>query len=374
MNAHALVVLDTQAPRLICRGEWSLTNLSKIKADFQKIVWPYPQVLTVDGQAVTRMDSAGAWLLAHSLKEIASKGLETSLQHFSEQAQILLALVEKRAIEPAYIPIPVLKRRNGIEQLGYTVVQQLVELKNFLHFTGELAFEFVGGIFHPQRWRWNELAAVIGKTGVQALPIIALLSFMIGVVIAYQMGNQLRNYGANVFIVNLLGLSVLREFGPLITAIMVAGRTGSAFTAQLGIMKLNQEIDALNTMGVTPGQLLLLPRLLGLLIALPLLTMWADIFGILGGIVMTKNMLDLTAYDFLHRFHHEIPLRALFIGLGKAPVFALLIGSIGCFQGMRVQGGADSVGKQTTRSVVLAIFFIIVVDAIFSIIFSRLKL
>jgi len=197
---------------------------------------------------------------------------------------------------------------------------------------------------------------------------------MIGVVISYQMGNQLRNYGANVFIVNLLGLSILREFGPLITAIMVAGRTGSAFTAQLGTMKLNQEIDALNTMGVTPGQLLLLPRLLGLFIALPLLTMWANIFGVLGGMLMANNMLGITAIDFLHRFKVEIPMRALLIGLGKAPVFALLIGSIGCFQGMKVAGGADSVGKQTTRSVVLAIFFIIVADAIFSIIFSRLKL
>ena len=197
---------------------------------------------------------------------------------------------------------------------------------------------------------------------------------MIGVVITYQMGLQLRNYGANIFIVDLLGLSVLREFGPLITAIMVAGRTGSAFTAQLGIMKINQEIDALDTIGVTPAELLLVPRIIGLLISLPLLIMWANIFGVLGGMIMSNNMLNITWYDFLHRFSNVIPLRALLIGLGKAPIFALIIASVGCFQGMQVKENADSVGQNTTRSVVMAIFFIIVADATFSVIFSKLKL
>jgi phospholipid/cholesterol/gamma-HCH transport system permease protein len=197
---------------------------------------------------------------------------------------------------------------------------------------------------------------------------------MIGVVITYQMGLQLKNYGANIFIVDLLGLAILREFGPLLTAIMVAGRTGSAFTAHLGMMKLNQEIDALNTMGVTPGELLLLPRIIGMLIVLPLITVWADIVGVFGGMVMSNNMLGITWYDFLHRFPKVIPLRALLVGLGKTPIFALLIASIGCFQGMQVKEGAASLGQNTTRSVVLSIFFIIVADAIFSVIFSKMKL
>ncbi len=228
--------------------------------------------------------------------------------------------------------------------------------------------------YSRRRMRWDAIASTIYKTGFQALPILALLSFMIGIVISYQMGNQLRQYGANVFIVNLLGLSVLREFGPLITAIILAGRTGSAFAAQLGIMKINQEIDALDTMGVTPAELLLIPRLIGLVIAIPLLTMWADIFGVIGGMVMANNMLGINWVDFLIRFQHEIPLRSLILGLGKAPVFALIIGSIGCFQGMEVKGSAESVGARTTRSVVLAIFFIIIADAGFSILFSKFKL
>ncbi len=218
------------------------------------------------------------------------------------------------------------------------------------------------------------LTSVIYRNGYLALPIIGLLSFMIGVVITYQMGLQLKNYGANIYIVDLLGISVLREFGPLLTAIMIAGRTGSSYTAQLGMMKLNQEIDALDTMGITPAELLLLPRIAGLVIALPLLTIWSDIFGVMGGMVMSNNMLSITWHDFLHRFPNVVPLRALLIGLGKAPVFALIIASIGCYQGVRVEGSADSVGQNTTRSVVMAIFFIIVADAIFSVVFSKLKL
>lgn len=197
---------------------------------------------------------------------------------------------------------------------------------------------------------------------------------MIGVVLTYQMGLQLRTYGADIFIVDLLGLSVLREFAPLLTAIMVAGRTGSAFAAELGIMKINQELDALDTMGVTPGELLILPRIIGLVVALPLLTIWSCIFSIFGGMVMANSMLSITFYDFLHRFPTVIPLKTLLIGIGKTPVFALLIATIGCLQGMRVAGSADSVGRNTTRSVVLGIFFIIVADALFSIILSKLKL
>ncbi len=227
---------------------------------------------------------------------------------------------------------------------------------------------------HPTLWRWNTVASVINKTGTSALPIITLISFMTGVVITYQMGNELRKYGANVFIVNLVGFSILREFGPLLTAIMIAGRTGSAFTAQLGLMKINQELDAINIMGITSAELLLLPRLIGLVIVVPLLTIWADMFGVLGGMLMSKNVLGVMPHDFIIRFTHEIPLRALLIGLGKAPVFALIIASVSCFQGIKVHGSSESVGMRTTRSVVLSIFLIIVVDGIFSIILSNFKL
>ena len=155
---------------------------------------------------------------------------------------------------------------------------------------------------------------------------------------------------------------------------MIAGRTGSAITAQLGLMKINRELDAINIMGITSEELLLLPRLIGLLIVLPLITIWADIFGVLGGMLMAKNVLGIMPHEFIIRFEHEIPLRALLIGLGKAPVFALIIASISCFQGIKVHGSSESVGSRTTQSVVLAIFFIIVADGIFSILLSNFKL
>jgi phospholipid/cholesterol/gamma-HCH transport system permease protein len=363
---------DSQSQSLYCEGEWNLAHLAALEQALENFSWPKSSTLKINGKAITKMDTAGAWLIHSWEKKLTQEGLTIQLDNFSEQHTALLSIVKKRAINEA--DIPTIKTLSWVAKIGKNVILMLKGFQEYLAFIGRLTIEALGILFHPKHIRWNALASSIDKTGFKALPIIALLSFMIGVVITYQMGLQLRTYGANIFIVNLLGLSVLREFGPLITAIMVAGRTGSAFTAQLGIMKLNQEIDALDTMGVTSGELLILPRILGLLITLPLLTVWADIFGVFGGMVMSNNMLGISWEDFLLRFQHEIPVRALIIGLGKAPIFALLIASIGCFQGMQVRGSADSVGENTTRSVVLGIFFIIVADAIFSIIFSKLKL
>lgn len=366
------ITLDDKNRRLICKGEWNLNQIVELKKAWQALSWPRSGALTIDGGGITQLDVAGAWLLNSSVKKLQEQGLKVELVDFSEPHQTLLSLIEKEFQLEKDVPEP--QHMSWFARVGKMTVNQVIEGRNYLAFVGHLTMESLRLLAHPAHLRWRAFASVIESSGYQALPIIALLSFMIGVVIAYQMGIQLRNYGANIFIVDFLGLAVLREFGPLLTAIMIAGRTGSAFTAQLGIMKINQEVDALNTMGVTPAELLLLPRVIGLFVALPLLTIWADIFGVLGGMVMANNMLGISWYDFLHRFEQQIPLRTLIIGLGKAPVFALLIGSIGCFQGMQVQGSADSVGKKTTRSVVLAIFFIIVVDAIFSVILSKFHL
>jgi phospholipid/cholesterol/gamma-HCH transport system permease protein len=372
MTAQDGTLYDSDARQLLCRGDWDLASLPQLKALFEKISWPKSGEITIDGTQINKMDSAGAWLLSLWQKKLKQQGINVRLEKFNKAHQTLLTIVEKKMAEEK--PLPNVVSPNGLARVGKAVCVQFSELFDYLSFVGQLSYEALRIIGHPKHLRWASIVNVIYRNGYQALPIIALLSFMIGVVITFQLGLQLRSYGANVYIVDLLGLSILREFGPLITAIMVAGRTGSAFTAELGMMKLNQEIDALNTIGVTPGELLLLPRIMGLLISLPLLTAWSDTFGVLGGMVMANNMLHITWYDFLHRFPHVIPLRAFLIGLGKAPVFALIIASIGCFQGMKVEGGADSVGRNTTRSVVLAIFFIIIADAIFSVIFSKLKL
>lgn len=368
----ASVEFNAQQHTLTCKGEWDLNNLTQLQLVFANQQWPHQGEIAINGEAVTKMDSAGAWLLIEWRKKWEQQGLKSRLEKFPEQYQTLLNLIEKRVTQEGTPPNA--QSPPWLARVGKSAVVQFFELKDFFNFIGLLSTELLSILRHPAQFRFSSLVSVIQKTGYQALPIIGLLSLMIGIVLAYQMGVQLRNYGANIFIVNLLGLSVLREFGPLITAIMVAGRTGSAYTAQLGLMKMNQEVDALTTMGITSGELLILPRIIGLVIALPLLTVWADIFGVFGGMLMANNMLHITWDSFLSRFQHEIPLKTLIIGLGKTPIFALLISSIGCFQGIRVEDRAESIGTNTTRSVVLAIFFIIVADAAFSIIFSKLKL
>jgi phospholipid/cholesterol/gamma-HCH transport system permease protein len=363
---------DLSKKSLICQGEWDLHTYSHLESALQKISLPSSGEITLDGAGISKMDSSGAWLLIKWMKKISNKKLQPSSKNFSEAHQKLIDLIEKQATESIHVPkLQVLGR---LAQFGKSTLLMLEEAKLYLAFVGQQALEWLRILNKPAHWRIRETVSIIYKTGYQALPIIALLAFLIGVVIAYQMALQLRKYGANVFVVDLIGLSVLREFGPLLTAIMVAGRTGSSFTAQLGTMSINQEIDALNTMGVTPSELLLLPRILGLFIVLPLLTIWADFFGVVGGMIMTNNMLNINWHDFILRFQQQIPLRTLLIGLGKAPVFALIIASIGCFQGTQVRESAENVGRLTTRSVVLSIFFIIVADAAFSIIFSKLKL
>ena len=372
MAETAFLKFDSDTQRLSCQGEWILANLVRLKKELKKMQWPSGGKVVFEGSAIHKMDSAGAWLILKWTKKLEAKGLAVQATAFTAQGQKLLDFVSAQMAN--YKDLPPLKPLSFLARIGKTVLTRFSELLAYLSFVGQLSFETLSLLRFPRRIRFSAIVSTIDKTGYRALGIIALLSFMIGVVIAYQMGFQLRTYGANVFIVDLLGLSILREFGPLLSAIMVAGRTGSSYTAQLGIMKINQELDALDTMGVTPGQLLLLPRIFGLFIALPLLTVWADIWGVIGGMIMANNMLGVSWYDFLQRFSREIPLRAFLLGLGKAPVFALLIASIGCFQGIRVDGNAESVGTQTTRSVVLGIFFIILADAFFSIIFSQLRL
>ncbi len=263
---------------------------------------------------------------------------------------------------------------NVIVRLGMTATQMFIELLRFLAFVGEVTITFFSVLRKPKYIPVKSILSVIENAGVYALPIIGLLSFLIGMTLTYQMGLQLKNYGANIFIVDLLGLSILREFAPLMTAIIVAGRSGSAFTAQLGTMKIREEIDALRTMGVKPAEILVLPKLMGLVIVLPLLTMWSIGFGLLGGMLISKTMLHVSYGDFIQRFYQAVPVRFFYTGMIKTPLFGLLISCIGAFRGFQVSSSGDSVGVETTKSVVQSIFFIIVTDAIFSILFSWLKL
>ncbi len=243
-----------------------------------------------------------------------------------------------------------------------------------LSFVGANALALAACIAHPSRLRVRPILHNIHSAGFSALPIVGLLSFLLGVVVAYQGAAQLRNYGANIFVADLVGLSMLREFAPLMTAIIVAGRSGSAYAAQIGTMAVTEEIDAMRTIGIPPLDVLVLPKIFALVIALPLLTVYADVLGVFGGMVMARSQLGVGFEDFMDRLIHAIDLSTYLVGIGKAPVFAVIIALIGCFQGFRTRGGADSVGRQTTKSVVQAIFLVIVADALFSVLFSVLDI
>lgn len=327
----------------------------------------HTKVTQIDSSGIQAMDTAGAVLLARLARRFGCDGA----RGLPPEQAALYRQVAALAEEPAS-PAPA---GHGVfHRLGQATVDVLQEAWRYLAFLGEMAVAFTSVLRRPHRFRWKPLLGIFESAGWSALPILALLSFLIGVVIAYQAGVQLRDFGANIFIADLIGIAVLRELGPLIAAIIVAGRTGSAFTAEIGTMKVTEEIDALRTIGVSPQEMLVIPKVMALFIVLPLLTVFANVFGVLGGMVMAQQMLDVSMVDFMDRFLQAVDMSDYLTGVGKAPVFALLIASVGCFQGFHVGSSADSVGRHVTRSVVQSIFLIIVADAVFSVIFSILDL
>jgi phospholipid/cholesterol/gamma-HCH transport system permease protein len=321
-------------------------------------------------RGVTRMDTAGAWLLARLVARLESEGRRVAVTDLSEEAQRLYALVGRVAASVEH-------RRRGrragpLERLGHRSLRALGDTVDFGAFIGEVALRSLLQLTRPWRIRWRETFVELAHAGYKALPILGLLSFLLGVVIAYQGGVQLRQYGATIFIADLVGLSMAREFAPLMTAIIVAGRTGSAYTAEIGTMKVTEEVDALRSIGISPIDILVLPKVVALLIALPLLTVYADIMGVLGGMVMAGAQLDISFPTFLDRLAKALTLESYLVGVGKAPVFAAIVAGVGCFQGMQVAGSAESVGRRTTISVVHSIIAVIVVDAAFSVLLSWL--
>jgi phospholipid/cholesterol/gamma-HCH transport system permease protein len=284
----------------------------------------------------------------------------------------LQRLVESRA--PQKITALKAHEASPLEVLGYHAWHWFEQVRGMLHFVGENTAALLRAVTSPRHLRFRHILSNIQQAGFDALPIVGLLSFLIGMVIAYQGSVQLARYGANIFIADLVGHATLRELAPMMVAIIVAGRSGSAYAAQIGTMKVTEEIDALRTMGVSPLELLVLPKLIALMIAVPLLTVFADFAGVMGGMLVASTQLDVDIYTFLDRFDDAIKVSTFLFGVGKAPVFAMIIALVGCYSGFQARGSADSVGRQTTVSVVQSIFLIIIADAIFSIVASATKL
>ena len=321
----------------------------------------------LDGSQLLAVDSAGAWVLQRWLRSHAAV---PSFRDWPPRMQTLMTLVGEQADGP----VPQAPRPPPLERVGRHAMATAQQALGLLHFIGEVATAAFGLLAHPPRMRWRSVLRNIQIDGFEALPIIGLTSFLLGIVVAYQGADQLRHYGANVFVVDLVGYAMLREFAPLISAIIIAGRSGSAYAAQIGTMVVTEEVDAMRTIAIDPIERLVLPKILALTVALPLLTVFADLTGVFGGMVMARSQLGIGYHEFIDRFGREMQGATLLIGIGKSLVFALIIVLIGCFQGFRTHGSADSVGRQTTLSVVQSIFLVIVADAFFSVVFNVLDL
>ncbi|MGH8225105.1 MAG: ABC transporter permease [Gammaproteobacteria bacterium] len=359
--------LDGNNVRLF--GRWTSEDLEQAYSQIPRKI-PPTGVLTIDLAGISALDTAGAWFIERTVRNMRRDGREIAFANLSASARSLLELVagqtDPREVKLAHPHFTILQR-TGRATLGI-----MNNLADYVSFLGETAYHWLRVVHKSRHWRMHQFFDIVEQTGVTAIPIIGLLSFLIGVVIAYQGLFLLHSYGASLFVANLSGLIVLRELGPLIAAIVVAGRTGSAFTAQLGTMKVSEEVDAFIAMGLSPVEVLVLPRVFGLMVALPLLTVLADAAGILGAVFTATLVAGIQPHAFMAQLASAVSPTTLITGLIKAPVFALVIATVGCFHGFKAENNAESVGRQTTRSVVQSIFFVIIIDAIFSVVYSTL--
>jgi phospholipid/cholesterol/gamma-HCH transport system permease protein len=351
-----------------CEGNWTLYHLAGLERRIAELSWPHLTELVWELSGIEAMDPSGAWLLHRTVNELEQEGRNVKLQGLSSDFAGLLETAAKNWPGPDVTKPPT--RLQWLERIGRFVWNYGPKARSGLAFLGENTTTGLYLLAHPRQIRWRVLLYNLQVDGLNALPITGLLTFLMGVVIAYQGSEQLKIFGANIFIVDLVGISLLREIAPLVTAILVAGRSGSAYTAQIGTMRVTEEIDALRALGISPVSLLVFPRAIALVIVLPLLTVFADIIGVFGGMLIAWNQLGITFTEFLNRFEYAVVMRHYLIGISKTPTFAVIIALVGCYQGFQVAGGVDSVGRHTTISVVQGIFLVIVSDAFYSVLFS----
>lgn len=371
LDIGAAPTRDATTVEMRCTGAWTVHGIAELDRHLDTLPWPERGEVVVDGSALSSLDTSGAWMLHRTLRALERRGCTVRVQGLRPEFGSLLALIASREIATA---IPVAAEPGALERLGRLAWAGLHGMAAYLAFVGETFVALLHSVAHPDRIRWRVILHNMQSAGIDALPITGFLSFLLGLVIAYQGADQLQRFGANIFVVDLVALAMLRELSPLLTAIIVAGRSGSAYTAQIGTMKVTEEIDALRTIGVGAQEQLVLPKITALVIVLPLLTVYTDITGILGGMVMARAKLDITFPVFLDRLDQAIAVSSYWTGISKAPIFAMIIALVGCYRGFHVTGSAESVGEQTTMSVVQSIFLVIAADALFSIIFIWLDL
>ncbi|WP_110549251.1 ABC transporter permease [Limimaricola hongkongensis] len=353
-------------------GTLGLTELDQARRRFGNMTFGRQTRLDLSG--LQRLDTAGAWLLLTEQDRLRSEGVELTFASIPPHAVPLIETVRAKRARTETTTRPLLTAHELLERLGRRMVSAGAFLRDLLHYLGVFTARLLGALRRPRGFHLTSLVHHCEEVGLRAVPIVALMAFLIGVVLAYQGATQLRPFGAEIFVVELIAISILRELGILLTAIIVAGRTASAFTAAIGSMKMREEIDAMQTLRIDPANALILPRILALVITLPILGLVADLSGLLGGALMSWAELGISPAMFRTRLIEGVEPIHVVVGLVKAPIFALIIGIVGCRAGMQVGHSAESLGRMTSSAVVTAIFAVIVTDALFSILFAQVGL
>lgn len=343
-------------------GTLAIASIDDLDTRLRELSTP---IAKIDLSAIDHIDTVGAWLIYRTARDH-----DATIVGADKDAQKLIQAVSGVDATPVINPPRTPRALWLVNEVGEAVVEAFSTFVQFIGFIGQIVKAIFELILHPRRFRIHAVVQHFDMVGVRALGIIGLMSFLIGIVIAQQGAVQLRQFGAEVFTVNLVGRLTLRELGILMTAIMVAGRSGSAFAAQIGTMKITEEIDAMRTIGVVPTEALVIPRVLATVIMMPLLGIYASIVAIIGGGLLCWIALDIPPATFVQRIREVTPITDFYVGMIKAPVFGAIIAMAGCFQGMRVQGNSEEVGLKTTAAVVQAIFLVIVLDAFFAVFFS----
>lgn len=354
------------------RGGWCIDHLREMETALVEFPAGRERV-DLDYSGIQTLDLSGAWLLRGWLDRAKAAGTNIQVvgqapSHFA----FLDELLERKAGETPAPDEPGTSLRDAVLWVGRASVQQAKQTRDAIGFFGRIAVTTLRAMRSIHHLRLTSITRHVYETGIQAVPIVSLIAFLISVIVAYLGAQQLRQFGAEIFTVDLVAISVLREMGVLLTSIIVAGRSGSAFAAEIGVMRLNDEIDALQSMGVDAYEVLVLPRLIGLLIALPLLTIVADAMGLAGGALLSSLLLDIDLSQFIPRVQDALAPTTFWAGLIKAPVFAMLIALVGTYRGLQVRDSSRELGRLTTVAVVQSIFLVIFADAIFAIVFVEL--
>ncbi len=364
------VSLEGETVTYKVQGVLTIQRLATIEKELQASAKELKaQTVVWDLSELESMDSALALLITKEIEKADKMGKTVVLSSMNSDVEKMLTMAKEHAyFGSSFTP----KKESLLHLIGANSADRVMKLLAFLGFFGQLSMIFFSSFLHLRHIRWKEMVFEINESGIKALPIILLTTFLIGIVVAYQSASQLKLYGANIFIVDMLGISILRELAPMLAAIIVAGRSGSAYAAQIGVMKITEELDAMRTMGFDPYAFLVLPRIIALMIMMPILIFFADIAGVVGGMLIAHIDLGLSPTLFLDRFVEVVKVKHFWIGLLKGPFFALLIASIGIYRGLQVKNDTQSIGLNTTKAVVESIFAVIICDAFFSIIFTNL--